>query len=544
MDDNEKRPTAPEEPQDAAETADGEKKKPIPLQFNIHEKEPILWGDFSDALKKIKAAKETGTEPDFTPAEKAAIDKFYPTLKSEETQKAIKEAREKMENQIASFLKKAATAFKAGQTIANIAQSFLNIRTEILGSIEVARDIAQGFKELAPDLTKEGLEKIEQLEPFLLMEIEAIPELDEISIFEIIKEGFTEDGEPLPDSKYKDLIDRAIDRCKSAKVVTSTVDTLEIMADTVAGLEKAENITQITAIHTDKVDYPLDKPNNVIWDLIEGTKFSPQLRLDTVTIDTSKGKKKHEAGVIYGISFDELTENNPNLSITRQLTQFDKRVYIAAAALYNAGNDVTTVTQIYKQMGNQKQPTAAQIDKINTSLTKMGGARIYINNTAEAGIYKKYSVFKYDASLLPFERITASINGGESETAIHFFREPPLMDFARSRKQITTLDLKLLASPISKTEANLAIDDYLLERISHIKKGKANPKILYDTLYKKCKITTKKQKQRAPKKIERYLKHYKSCNFICDYRLEADGIYIIVSDTKEDKKATRKKKKS
>lgn len=388
-----------------------------------------------------------------------------------------------------------------------------------------------------------ALDKIEALESYLYVELEdAGTEFAAYTVWDIIEQGFTPEGEP-KDGIFKEIIEKAVKRKREyekaevlAEIVATTRErTAKIIAKE---LEKAKS-TKITARPTERVDFPLDKPNREIWDLISGAKYNNQLQLATVTIDTSRGKKKRETGIIYGISFDKLEEAAPNLKITKQLTQYDKRVYIAAAAIFNAGNEVTSATQIYRVMGNTGKPKAADVKKINDSLTKMGAARVYLNNSHEAKTYKGYPVFKYDADLLPFERISASVNGQITETAIHFFREPPLMTFAKERKQITTLPLQLLESPVSKTDANLAIDDYLLERISHIKKGKANPKILYESLYEKCRITTKKQKQRTPEKIRRYLDHYKQCKFIYDYAEESDGIYIYVSRAaKADKNKT------
>ena len=136
----------------------------------------------------------------------------------------------------------------------------------------------------------------------------------------------------------------------------------------------------------------------------------------------------------------------------------------------------------------------------------------------------------YDASLLPFERISAYINGQLTESAIHLFREPPLVSFARERNQITTISRQLLESPINKTDANLLLEDYLIERIGRMKNTKSNAplKMLFKTIYEKCAITTAKQKQRAPEKIRRYLDHYKKCGWIKGYKEDTDGIKILL----------------
>lgn len=284
------------------------------------------------------------------------------------------------------------------------------------------------------------------------------------------------------------------------------------------------NLPRVMVTQTDRLAYPLDKPNSVIWNLLTGADPTGQL---TLNLDTGKKGSKQDAIVYYGINFDEL---ETSLKITKQLTPFDKRVYIAAAALWNGGNEIISATQVYKMMGNSGQPKAETIKKINDSFTKMGAARVYIDSTKEAKVNKGYDAFRYDAALLPFERISAYINNTLTEAAIRLFREPPLISFARERKQITTLTRQLLESPISKTDANLLLEDYLLERIGRMKSpnSKAPRKILFSTIYDRCSITTAKQRKRAPEKITRYLEHYKKSGWIDGYKMETDGVTILL----------------
>ena len=159
----------------------------------------------------------------------------------------------------------------------------------------------------------------------------------------------------------------------------------------------------------------------------------------------------------------------------------------------------------------------------------MSKAWLYLNNESEAAQYD-YPKFVYDASLLPMERVTAysTDNGQIIDAAIHLFREPPLMTFARERKQCTTIRLKLLNSPLNKTAANMELEDYLIEQIARIKKGSRSNKMLYKTIYENTNITEKKQRQRAPAKIEKLLAHYKACEYIKGFRTTKDGITINV----------------
>lgn len=264
------------------------------------------------------------------------------------------------------------------------------------------------------------------------------------------------------------------------------------------------------------VEYPLDKVNSQIWSLLEeDTRGQLALKAERVGSSTP-------LNIYYAIDFEAL---EGDITITRRLTAYDKRAYIAISALFNAGNSVITMTQIYYAMGYTGKPGRSDLERINMSITKMTGARIYVNNEQEASSYK-YDKFVYDGSLLPVERGTAVSGGQFSDSAIHLFREPPVISFAKQRRQITTIDVKLLQSPVNKTDQNLILDDYLIERIARAKKKGSSHRILFKTLYEKVGVTTSKQKQRIPEKVRKYLDHYRQCGMISGYDMGKDGVTV------------------
>ena len=274
---------------------------------------------------------------------------------------------------------------------------------------------------------------------------------------------------------------------------------------------------RITIKRAEIVEYPLDKPNSIIWNLLEkDTKGQ-------ISFNMAKRDSKQQIPAYYAINFDALSD----IPITKRLLPFDKLTYIAVGALFNAGNNVVTLSQIYYAMGyTGKKPGDSDRDKILESITKMRKADIFFDNAGEAEKYK-YPHYKYTGYLLPCDICEAIVNGNRTEAAIRLLAEPPLLTFAKQRNQITTLDVKLLQAPISKTDANLQIQDYLLEQISRKKRGKRHScRILFKTLYKHANITTPKQQQRAPAKIEKYLNHYKQQEFITRYTMEKDGITV------------------
>lgn len=279
---------------------------------------------------------------------------------------------------------------------------------------------------------------------------------------------------------------------------------------------------QVTAKKPDVITYPLDKVNSVVWNLAEIAEGETLKR----NIRTSPKDSEKQAIVFYSIDFDAL-EKSEDVSITRRLASYDKRVYTAISNLWMAGNEIISLSQIYHAMGNTSRPPREEIRKINNSITKMRIAHIIVDNTKEHEVNNKCKIFKYDSSLLLFDRITATINGVITDAAIRVRGTPPLMEFALGRKQVSTCDPAMLQSPIKQTDANLRLEDYLLRRIMHMKNNsRTTRKILFSTLFESCEITTKMQRHRAPDKITALLDHYKKNGFIVGYILANDGITI------------------
>ena len=292
---------------------------------------------------------------------------------------------------------------------------------------------------------------------------------------------------------------------------------------------------QISALH-----YPLDKVNGDVWGLSEKDYEGKFLYAMETRWGARGGKLKRkpkEIILVLILDFSELEKNG--ITVKRKLTNFDKRVYIAIASLYFAGNDVVTLSEIHWAMGNSKDvnPSPNQLENIYNSITKMMFTRLYVDDRKEHETYNYdiddpaagWKAGMYDGPFLAAEFIPdkTRARGRTTYKAVHLFRVPALVSFAILRKQITTVDLKLLQAPQSKTEGNLAIEDYLLNRIAKAKNtGKKQEKILLETLYTRAGIETKKQKQRAPGKVDKYLQYYKEQGFIKRYDLQADSVTV------------------
>lgn len=278
-------------------------------------------------------------------------------------------------------------------------------------------------------------------------------------------------------------------------------------------------IPKISTSKLSDILYPIDKVNAELWNCFSIGENTP-LKAESDK-DSRKGKK---ASIYVMLDFNELD----GVKISRPLTSFDKRVFVAISNLRESEYETMTIKQIYEAMGGTSTPDKSTRNKIIESIETMSRAVVTINTTEENKIYPRLDKIVWESQLLHIEKIKCYSRGQITDYAIRILETPKLYLFARQRNQITSVPLKLFESPISKTEANLLLEDYIFSRIARMRNStKISRTMLFETIYQKCSITTKKQRQRLPEKIERYLNHYVSVGWIKTYKLTDKSIEIV-----------------
>ena len=480
------------------------------------------------ADKKITAAIATAekVEAEIATAEpaRAAIDAAEIARASKTAAKAIEQAAAGA----AAITKMTEDALKAiGKSLNNTASLLKRMAAEWAAALEAFLTSPEWAKiqTIFPDITEDD-------GCLLLMAGLVEPIIENAEPLKArIKDYEQELGHP---PTFEDLIDIGDDDGALKDISLLEQFLIDVGAFDENGLPIRHKISnnQVSALH-----YPLDKVNGDIWGLPPQT-FENSLKYAMETRKAARGgtlrRKPEEITLTLSLDFGNLEANG--ITVKRNLTNFDKRVYIAIASLYFAGNDIVTLTEIYRAMGNKtKTPASDQLENIDRSITKMMFTQLRVDDRKEHEKYNYdiddkaagWNAGAYDGPLLAAERVTVRTHarGRATDKAIHIFREPALVSFARLRGQISTIDLKLLQAPMNKTEGNLAIEDYLLNRIARAKNaGKKQEKVLFKTIYDKAGIQDKKQKQRAPEKIRKYLDYYKEQGFIKTYELQADNV--------------------
>ena len=285
----------------------------------------------------------------------------------------------------------------------------------------------------------------------------------------------------------------------------------------------------------ERLDFPLDKINrnfHKLWDILAN---APQ---NQMFIDVSPSNQK--ADDPKSLVFLSLEPRGPH---ALALTDYDKIIMICAYALFliNEGRPFT-LQALYTQMGKEGKLGDYNRTKILESLERLNAYWLHIDNAEEAKRQKHRKSFEYHGSLLPFDYVNEKENGQITNTKIRVF-SVPLMEFAKDRKQITTISRSLLQAPVNQTDTNIRIMTYLIDRIAAAKRdGKFSNKILFSTLFKETDQTEKKQRQRAKQIVYKFLDHFTEVNYIKGYKIQPDGIEFTYEKTAPEPR--RKKRRN
>lgn len=241
-------------------------------------------------------------------------------------------------------------------------------------------------------------------------------------------------------------------------------------------------------------------------------------------ITGTRGDK--QATVFVNIDFTDL-ENSVNLTFSKEINDFDWRVYNTIGNLALAGNTFIAIEGIYKygfkNMNGNTRMSKDMRKKIWESIEKMSSTKITIDTKDEQEKGYKYSYFFYRDFLLPVTILKVrNIRGHIVEgISVKYTKYPtsdkmglnlPLFEFAISRKQIVSFPCDINSISITRTETVLKIENRLKTRIA-----RKDTDILLKDLFEYADVergvtnkeTLKKRRASARKTIDDLLTEYK-----------------------------------
>lgn len=274
-------------------------------------------------------------------------------------------------------------------------------------------------------------------------------------------------------------------------------------------------IPELKQIGVKDIFYPLDKVNRSL------TRFTPEQVLE---LDTKKG-----IAITTILSFDIEELRKSGLDVPDSLTAFDIEVFTAAMniSIYSEEEQpVFTASQIYelisgKDAGNL---TTSQKKRIKESLARLAFTRLTISNEQEIEAGLKYPKITIRRGIVLNTMEGKAEYHGKTIEAYQLREKPALLEFARERKQITTIPRTAYAPNMRLTDININIKNFLLYKLS--KHGESERTISYKDFYRATGAETDKQKDKAREVAKRILGEYKKTGFIQDFTVSRRGITV------------------
>lgn len=260
---------------------------------------------------------------------------------------------------------------------------------------------------------------------------------------------------------------------------------------------------------------PKDKVSNMLFNGQLSKELQP-LRMER------QGRKELTTKV--SIEFDELKDIQLS---NRNITPYDREVHDAIVSLYIDGrNAYITPLMVFRTMTGQPQGklTDKIFKDISESIERCSRTRVYIDATKEVdgkGYSIEQPIFKEN---LIYTRSISGTHNGEAGEWIEIISTPVLYRYASSKNQIARMDIKLLNTPVNKSEETIILQGYLQRRILSMKGSNLSRNILYETVYKQLDIkmasaaSLRNKQSKIRDTIKNILEYWKEESFIKDFK--------------------------
>ena len=379
---------------------------------------------------------------------------------AEATGEAIKTAA-----QLAAYLQSVINSdyFQKIRNIAQHTQSFLNS--------ERVKEVLAFFA----DFSKE----YGDLAPFILETLGDYQAENGIDGFTLVDFLNLPPGDPL----VKEIVTKARQKKVDFEVSIDTVTTIE---------QAAQELPTINYKPLTKLEASTDKLTSLFFSLAAPPASDKAINGQQQMIPLKyEGKKsKREITLFYDYVFDEKMIEKHGLS--KKFDDFDFFVMTVCDNLYDSGNDVVSLTKIYKEMGGDDKATGKQLEPILDSLRKGMSTIVTINDREVQEAWNSNPKGKYreiESPVMPVqlgtERFVA--NGKVAEGYVKINGRSPFLRVAAPIKHITTWDKDVLRLYKGRrTKRYYSVLRFLMQQIGWMRNTKGtirSNKILYSALY-------------------------------------------------------------
>lgn len=218
------------------------------------------------------------------------------------------------------------------------------------------------------------------------------------------------------------------------------------------------------------------------------------------------------------------------------LTTYDKSILNGVTSLMESGNSVFSIPMLYHAMTGRKNPTVDEAlnEEITARLERMRRMMLSIDLTEEneahyltdqEGKQLEVTDLQLEGYLLPLNKVSGLINGKQAEL-FQIIQHPPLYAYSKMKRQLASVKISLLNTPVNNTATTIPLKTYLLQRIEMMKNQNnhiASTAILYESIYQELGASDsgKTRKMRIRQYTTAILQYFVEQDYIqsyCEYR--------------------------
>jgi hypothetical protein len=210
------------------------------------------------------------------------------------------------------------------------------------------------------------------------------------------------------------------------------------------------------------------------------------------------------------------------------LSTYDRAILNGITSLLESGNSAFTIPMLYHAMTGKETPSISEIlwEDLVIRIERMRRIIISIDVSEEIEhnmIFGDARVNQLEISgyLLPLNKITGIINNNKAEI-YQIIQNPPVYSYAKIKKQLSSVPIKLLDAPINNNSTTIPLKTYLLQRIELMKNKKNKIKatlILFKSVYEE--LGMEEADRNAKKRVRDYsikiLQHFADKNYISSF---------------------------
>lgn len=227
---------------------------------------------------------------------------------------------------------------------------------------------------------------------------------------------------------------------------------------------------------------------------------------------------------------------NGSVTYSRVLSNFDREVIDAVSSLA-AVTQIMTAATIYRVITGKDESSVvnkSQRKKVEDSMIRCASCNVTIDITSHLGLenLQENEKLEYTGAAITFTSIKHKVGRG-STVYYKIFEMPPFFKFAEKLGKVVIIPLKLLDSPVSKTDSIIAMQSFLLREIDSMKIDHKLPKQvrwedLYQLAYQEGKQPSRHERMRTREIIQQILDFWKKEEFIQDYNSDLKTSLIIL----------------